>query len=38
MNHLYILPARIACVFILALEKIFGANCKGYLRTFPWQR
>ena len=27
--------ARIACVFFLALEKIFGANCKGYLRTVP---
>ncbi len=27
--------ARIVCVFFLALEKIFGANCKGYLRTLP---
>ena len=27
--------ARIGCVFFLALEKIFGANCKGYLRTLP---
>jgi hypothetical protein len=26
---------RIGCVFFLALEKIFGANCKGYLRTLP---
>jgi len=27
--------ARIACGFFLALEKISGANCKGYLRTIP---